>query len=474
MMWSLAAAASEQYSQRAEEFYQTARRHAHEDEMHGSYEIKHALFPRAWLSVSKAVRVAQMLQLHRLDSSGVNLVATLIQPPRDWTDVEERRRVFWLTFCLDRFVSMSTGWPMILGESEISTRLPSSEDSFETGKSASTCTLQEALYPDKIGSLSALGTVIVVSLLAGRNLAHLQQHITDDAHSQSEFWATHRSLDSLLLNLGLYLPERLRIPHCIEQPNAVFSHMMIHALTICLHQAAADRTRRNPQHDQQATTENETRCLSSALAITNIMRLASHTDLAAMHVLTPFCIFVAARVLLEPAQSNSPEYESHRDFLRHALQAIRPRNLLTAVFLIGFQQKELARSGIHLSTEALLNTPGYDRDRPSTRLRFVKDFHPIYEVRNGATGSSASTNPGYGIDRGRDSVGPGLTGENICGEGLIPTDTAGDSNPDAAAYVNPFELNLPGLGFFPFMACSSAMLPLEDGTCSELLGSGDS
>ncbi|KAB8237033.1 Zn(II)2Cys6 transcription factor [Aspergillus alliaceus] len=390
IMWSLAAAASEKYPQRTEEFYQSARHYAHEDEMHsygetvvsiaqcqswsliGYYEIKHALFPRAWLSVGKAIRIAQMLQLHRLDGVGAKMKAAMLQPPKDWTDIEERRRVFWLIFCLDRFLSMGTGWPMTLDESQISTNLPSSEESFQNDKPSVSCSLREALLPEKMGTLSPLGAVVVVSLLAGRNLNHLQL-FSDETYSPSEFWKTHQAMDSVLLNLSLYFPECLRIPLSIDEPNVVFVHMMIHVLTICLHQAAADQARRGSEHSQSAS-ECETRCLSSALAIANIMRLACHTDLAAMHVFTPFCLFVAARVLLEPRHRNSPEYEPHHEFLRHALQAFRRLNPLTAVFLMGFRQKELARDGIYLSTEALLKTPAYDGDRASKRLVFIRGF----------------------------------------------------------------------------------------------------
>lgn len=82
------------------------------------YEIKNALFERAWLSLGNAARLAQMLPLHRLDEAPSQL-KTRIQPPTDWTELEERRRLFWVIFCLDRYAGISTGWPMIFREEEV-------------------------------------------------------------------------------------------------------------------------------------------------------------------------------------------------------------------------------------------------------------------------------------------------------------------------------------------------------------------
>jgi Fungal specific transcription factor domain len=71
------------------------------------------------MSVGRAVRLAQMLGLHRLDgddSTGKNILA----PPNDWIELEERRRTFWATFYGDRWASSGTGWPMVIDENDVS------------------------------------------------------------------------------------------------------------------------------------------------------------------------------------------------------------------------------------------------------------------------------------------------------------------------------------------------------------------
>jgi hypothetical protein len=60
-----------------------------------------------------------MMQLHRLDGVGLD-VKQCLPPPKDWTEREERRRTFWMAFCVDRYASIGTGWPMTIDERDVS------------------------------------------------------------------------------------------------------------------------------------------------------------------------------------------------------------------------------------------------------------------------------------------------------------------------------------------------------------------
>lgn len=44
--------------------------------------------------------------------------------PRDWTEAEERRRIFWNAFNLDRFCSVTMGWNTSLTSDDVNRRLP--------------------------------------------------------------------------------------------------------------------------------------------------------------------------------------------------------------------------------------------------------------------------------------------------------------------------------------------------------------
>ena len=141
IIWCHAAMITDKYYSLHEEFYKRARKYAEMDEMKGygegilstaycqgllligTYEFKRMFFPRAWLSVGKVTRLAVMMGFNRLDVPGQN-VKQCLAPPGDFAEIEERRRVFWLAFCADRYASIGTGWPMMIDERDVSENQP--------------------------------------------------------------------------------------------------------------------------------------------------------------------------------------------------------------------------------------------------------------------------------------------------------------------------------------------------------------
>jgi hypothetical protein len=142
-MWTLAASVTIKYQNLHELFYARARKYAELMEMSGHgekvastaltqawiligiYELKMMYYPRVWLSTGRAIRLAQMIGMHRLDGLSSDLKQTL-SPPRDWIEKEERRRTFWMAFCMDRYATVGTGWPVVIDEEDVSWP-PSSE-----------------------------------------------------------------------------------------------------------------------------------------------------------------------------------------------------------------------------------------------------------------------------------------------------------------------------------------------------------
>lgn len=47
-----------------------------------------------------------------------------LKPSACWIEAEERRRVFWTVFLMDRFCSVSTGWNVSLTTADVKRRLP--------------------------------------------------------------------------------------------------------------------------------------------------------------------------------------------------------------------------------------------------------------------------------------------------------------------------------------------------------------
>lgn len=57
-----------------------------------------------------------------------------LPPCRDWRETEERRRVFWNTFLMDRFCSIVTGWNLSLTGPDVKRRLPCEGALWEKGE----------------------------------------------------------------------------------------------------------------------------------------------------------------------------------------------------------------------------------------------------------------------------------------------------------------------------------------------------
>ncbi len=173
-------------------------------------------FRRPWTSVGRAIRLVQLLRLNEMDASdGVfDIVVHAETDPDAIIELEEKRRTFWMAFCLDRFACALDGLPQTLGEpvgffslvqsprpsyqrakrirfvAQISTRLPCSEHAFESATSVVMPLLWEVMDDTDTGSsastspspLSPWVECIVFSTLWGRALAHQQQSKQERLH----------------------------------------------------------------------------------------------------------------------------------------------------------------------------------------------------------------------------------------------------------------------------------------------------
>ncbi len=160
------------------------------------------------------------------------------------------------------------------------TKLPVSEEAFDKSRPAEALTLPEVLSPSGAANISPLAGVVLMACLFGRNLTHLHR---PDPHDQADdldgtFWRRHRHLDNILLNTSLALPQHLKLPVGISDPNVVFLNLNIHTSTICLHQAAIFKADKH-RLPATVTAESKVRCISAAAEIATITRMMSQQDL---------------------------------------------------------------------------------------------------------------------------------------------------------------------------------------------------
>jgi hypothetical protein len=130
-------------------------------------------------------------------------------------------------------------------------------------------------------NLSPYAAVAVLATLFGRNLIHLHRPEPNDRPedlSNGEFWRRHRSMDNILANIKMFLPDHLRLPAGIRDPNIIFVNLNIHTSTICLHQAAILKAEKY-QLGSDIIKKSTERCYLAAGEIIGIVKMTSHMDI---------------------------------------------------------------------------------------------------------------------------------------------------------------------------------------------------
>ncbi|CAL5874068.1 uncharacterized protein PFLUO_LOCUS8355 [Penicillium psychrofluorescens] len=89
--------------------------------------------PSSWSIIGSMVGTVEQLQLsveedvlNRATNPGETLIRRMVflNPSTSWSEAEERRRLFWTVFLMDRFCSVSTGWKISLTSADVKRRLP--------------------------------------------------------------------------------------------------------------------------------------------------------------------------------------------------------------------------------------------------------------------------------------------------------------------------------------------------------------
>jgi hypothetical protein len=136
-MWTLAMALSSQFESSRELLYTETRQMlealdlAEDDQqpvrieqvqawlLVSFYELARSSYRRASVSAGRAFRLVQLARLHEVDSPGK------AAENEDPVVQEERRRTFWVAYCLDRLISMRSRCPLTLMEEVVSRCLAS-------------------------------------------------------------------------------------------------------------------------------------------------------------------------------------------------------------------------------------------------------------------------------------------------------------------------------------------------------------
>ncbi|PKS05648.1 hypothetical protein jhhlp_008167 [Lomentospora prolificans] len=379
IVMAIAAATTEAYAHMAMPFYRRARAYAEADEVkcHGecfttvphaqcwcliaNFEGQQTMFSLASVSLARSLRIAQMLELHRLDYES-RLLPLPLPGPRNWSELEERRRTWWVIFCSDRFVSATTGWPTLISENDIHTLLPASEDAFSSGVEERQPPLRSAFHQDWATCSSFAGRVLAAQIFH-RTLEHSFERFDDSGRrdrSFGTFWDQHKVIDDDLTLLLAFLPSDLRLPENYKSQNAVFVNMMLHSAVICLHKAALGYDGQPPPHER-FISQSQDRLLPAAEEILEAFRIMINVHEVLRNPLMSFAAYMAGTVFLDHfAMTQAYTSERNLDFLLRIMVGAGKNNPVARSMIVQLGT-DMRHHGLNLPImeQARLRSPAF-------------------------------------------------------------------------------------------------------------------
>ncbi|KKY31101.1 putative fungal specific transcription [Diaporthe ampelina] len=132
------------------------------------YEFGHSVYPAAWMTSGSCVRYAAMLGLPSYQGS-----STILGHCTTWTEAEERRRVWWATYVLDRFISLGSKnhFAGDLDQPVDSERLPIDDRAWDSGDMALSIQ-RSTITPLEDLTASHFARLAQASMLTSRAMAH--------------------------------------------------------------------------------------------------------------------------------------------------------------------------------------------------------------------------------------------------------------------------------------------------------------
>ncbi|KAF9694220.1 hypothetical protein EKO04_008010 [Ascochyta lentis] len=328
---------------------------------------------RAWSVIGSMTRTVEYLQLaQEQEESEQRPFSRPYAPLRstgDWTEVEERRRVFWNVFLLDRLCSVTTGWNTSLTSDDVHRRLPcdghfwrkqepvltpylgiwdksegrigkpidymsrhpspghanSSVDFSSSIHKASLAKSHSQHHMPDMSTVGALAYNIEATESMSRVMSYfLQQKV--NVHDQNDInsWLTRfKELDLRLVHWKMLLPQKWRTnPNLTRHvpfmdPNLTTAHVTHNTSMIILHQTVAYPPLHWDFRNRLPSNCSAEACYSAGVEIATITQkyLGKSLNESPVGSQYAFCVFIAARVLLvhwryKPGQQLPPEFWS--------------------------------------------------------------------------------------------------------------------------------------------------------------------
>lgn len=339
--------------------------------------------PSAWSVVGSMTRTVEQLQLSvepadeghpRPADTFQNQIkrAAFLPPARDWSELEERRRVFWNVFLMDRFCSFATGWNLSLTSADVKRRLPCEGALWEAGEaletptpffgvsdkynqtstnSSSTSQNQKHKAPADEMRLPAAraesedqeslgGFAYCIEATESLSLVtsfFLQQAVDVSKAQDVQMWLMRfKQLDLRLVQWKIFLPERWREACALNEdgnmdPNLTLAHITHNIAVVLLHQGIA-----YPSAEWQSVlptigvrlpsaSSAETCLIAATEVVTIVERFLRDNPATLTNPQFAFCLFICGRMFLAHAAYYNISLPREFDVLLDSLWEISKR-----------------------------------------------------------------------------------------------------------------------------------------------------
>ncbi|KAI2602599.1 fungal-specific transcription factor domain protein [Hypoxylon sp. NC1633] len=323
-MWTSATAFSSQFGGFQEALYSKTRFMLEQLDLNGSdsllchiehvqawilitfYEFARTNYRRGWLSAGRVFRLVQFLKLYDLDSPR----PLGLESEDDPISLEEKRRTFWVAYCLDRFISVSEGAPMTLHEETVFTRLPCLDSDFQRGIVPQESFLAEAMSSAEMRAYAPLAECVILVTICSRALSHKQIYTIETLYSNIplDFSSRHDWLDAMLTRRINNLQANYPSLSVAENPMITFSYMIAHSTVIYLCRII-ETLSRNDQN-QSLVWEFQERGLWAAREIARLAKEHEHLGYFKAHTFMPLTIYLSSSRLAKHLDIRKGELEA--------------------------------------------------------------------------------------------------------------------------------------------------------------------
>ncbi|KAJ1919239.1 hypothetical protein H4219_002090 [Mycoemilia scoparia] len=286
-------------------------------------------YPKSWVYTSMSFRLAMEQGYHRADEDGdreINTDASVAVLH------ETQRRVFWISYLLDRYTCIMNGHPMGINDSDIKLRLPMPDEPWDNGVANSACS-EMFCPPFSNGTSSQMRPSLSLGKPGGDagilshyiKLVSILSHITHHAIAPTE--PTHPGqgdanasatsatpnpkfsvFDNALREWKEGLPASLDYSECKSQSHPPHHTVFLSCLHVVYYSSIIHLNRQNMRYLNGGVGQYDTstglalrsieRCRVAAMEIVSLSRHLDTFPLAFSHPLLPWAFFQAGTILI--------------------------------------------------------------------------------------------------------------------------------------------------------------------------------